>query len=262
MNSVIHSSFADARPKMMPFGDAGRPIALNASSSGSLSALSFATDPIWSRPLKGDDVEVEIKAVGLNFRDVLIAMGEHEDAGIGNEAAGYVSRVGECVTSVQVGDRVVFMNGSAGGGCIKTFGRQSADAVVKLPDFVSFEDAASLSCVYATVIYSLYDVARLCQGETILVHAGAGGVGQAAIQLANLVGAEVFRNCVYAREERPSYPRVWGERGSHFLQPGPYICKGNHANDWSPWCRCCPQLSVGGKLSVPPGISSLHLVDS
>ncbi len=145
VNTFIHSNFTDADPKMVPLGDAGRPIMLDTSSPGSLSALHFATDPVWYRPLAENEVEVEIHAVGLNFRDVLIAMGEHVAACLGNEAAGYVSRIGSAVTNVRVGDRVVYMNGLVDGGCLKTFGRQVSDAVVKLPDSVSFEDAAGPS---------------------------------------------------------------------------------------------------------------------
>ncbi|KAL7929253.1 hypothetical protein V8C35DRAFT_331780 [Trichoderma chlorosporum] len=155
---------------------------LDTSSPGSLSALHIATDPVWARPMAENEVEVEIRAVGLNFRDVLIIMGEHVAACLGNEAAGYVSRIGSKVTNVKVGDRVFYMNGLIDGGCLKTFGRQSADVVVKLPGSVSFEDTASLPCVYLTAIHGLYDIAQLSEGETVLIHAAA----------ANLVGAEVF----------------------------------------------------------------------
>ncbi|KAB5585705.1 hypothetical protein GE09DRAFT_983703 [Coniochaeta sp. 2T2.1] len=216
INSFIHSNFADPDPKLAPLASAGRPIMLDTSSPGSLSALHFATDPIWSLPMGENEVEVEIKAVGLNFRDVLIAMGEHVAACLGNEAAGYVSRVGANVTNVQVRDRVVYMNGLVDGGCLKTYGRQVADAVVKLPDSVSFEDAAGLSCVYSTAIHGLYDIANLSEGESVLIHAAAGGVGQAAIQLANLVGAEVFAT-VSTEEKRDLLIREYGLSKDHIF---------------------------------------------
>lgn len=216
INTFIHSSFTDPDPKLAPLGDAGRPIMLDTSSPGSLSALHFATDPVWSRPMGDNEVEVQIKAVGLNFRDVLIAMGEHVAACLGNEAAGYVSRVGAGVTNIQVGDRVVYMNGLVDGGCLKTFGRQVADAVVKLPDSVSFEDAAGLPCVYSTAIHGLYDIAHLSKGESVLIHAAAGGVGQAAIQLANLVEAEVFAT-VSTEEKRDLLIREYGLKKDHIF---------------------------------------------
>ncbi|KAI5460920.1 hypothetical protein BGZ63DRAFT_445899 [Mariannaea sp. PMI_226] len=216
INNFVHTTFTTADPKMGPLGEAGRPIMLDTSSPGSLSALHFATDPVWHRPMGENEVEVEIRAVGLNFRDVLIAMGEHVAACLGNEAAGYVSRVGSGVTNVKVGDRVVYMNGLVDGGCLKTFGRQSADAVVKLPDSISFEDAASLPCVYSTAIHGLYDIAHLSARETVLIHAAAGGVGQAAIQLANLVGAEVFAT-VSTPEKRELLVREYNVRNDHIF---------------------------------------------
>ncbi|PTB63211.1 polyketide synthase [Trichoderma citrinoviride] len=216
VNGFVHSNFAEADPKQIPLGEAGRPIMLDTSSPGSLSALHFATDPVWARPMGENEVEVEVRAVGLNFRDVLIAMGEHVAACLGNEAAGYVSRIGSKVTNVRVGDRVVYMNGLVDGGCLKTYGRQSADAVVKLPDSVSFEDAASLPCVYSTVIHGLYDIARLSEGETVLIHAAAGGVGQAAIQLANLVGAEIFAT-VSTPEKRDLLINEYGVKKDHIF---------------------------------------------
>jgi len=216
INGFIHSNFSDPDPKLMPLKNAGRPIMLDTSSPGSLSALHFATDPVWSRPLADNEVEVEIKAVGLNFRDVLIAMGEHVAACLGKEAAGYVSRIGAGVANVQIGDRVVYMNGLVDGGCLKTCGRQVADAVVKLPDSVSFEDAAGLPCVYSTAIHGLYDIAHLSEGESVLIHAAAGGVGQAAIQLAKLVGADVFAT-VSTDQKRDLLIREYGLRKDHIF---------------------------------------------
>ncbi|KAL1970828.1 hypothetical protein VTN77DRAFT_2662 [Rasamsonia byssochlamydoides] len=192
VNHFVHSKFSTAEAQLQALGDAGRPVTLATSAPGSLSALHFATDPVWYRPLGEREVEVEIKAAGLNFRDVLIAMGEHAAADMGSEAAGVVTRLGSAVNEFNIGDRVVFMNSLADGGCFKTFGRSSADVVAKLPDSVSYEAAASLTCVYSTAIHGLYDIAKLSKGESILIHAAAGGVGQAAIQLAKLVGAEVF----------------------------------------------------------------------
>ena len=216
INSFIASHFMDSDPKMAPLESAGRPIMLDTSSPGSLSALHFATDPVYARPLADNEVEVEIKAVGLNFRDVLIAMGEHVAACLGNEAAGYVSRIGSQVTNVQVGDRVLYMNGLVDGGCLKTYGRQSCDAVVKLPDNVSFEDAAGLPCVYSTAIHGLYDIAHLEKGETLLIHAAAGGVGQAAIQLAQLVGGEIFAT-VSSAQKRDLLIEEFGIQKDHIF---------------------------------------------
>jgi NADPH:quinone reductase-like Zn-dependent oxidoreductase len=105
-----------------------------------------------------------------------------------------VTRVGLDVTNVKVGDRVVYMNGLVDGGCLKTHGRQYADAVVKLPDSVAFEDAASLPCVYSTAIHGLCEIANLTEGETVLIHAAAGGVGQ-AFSLPTWLTRKSLRRC-------------------------------------------------------------------
>lgn len=77
-------------------------------------------------------------------------------------------------------------------GCMNTFGRLDQSTVVKIPPAMTFEVASGLPVVCATVIYSLREAGRLQRGEKILIHAAAGGVGQAAIQYAQWVGAEIF----------------------------------------------------------------------
>jgi NADPH:quinone reductase-like Zn-dependent oxidoreductase len=105
---------------------------------------------------------------------------------------GFISRVGSAVDKVRVGDRVVFLCAIQRSGSFHTYGRVDQNFVVRLPDSLSFEKAAGLPTIYATVIYGLVDAAHLQKGETILIHAAAGGVGQAAIQFSKHVGAEVF----------------------------------------------------------------------
>jgi NADPH:quinone reductase-like Zn-dependent oxidoreductase len=77
-------------------------------------------------------------------------------------------------------------------GCFRSFVRADEDTVIRIPDSLGYEIAAGLPCIYCTAIYSLLDVARLQAGENILIHAAAGGVGQAAIQIAQLTGANIF----------------------------------------------------------------------
>ncbi|KAJ5813636.1 Lovastatin nonaketide synthase [Penicillium pulvis] len=121
----------------------------------------------------------------------MITMGEYLANSLGNEAAGIVSRVGIKVDRLKPGERVVFLGG-VDTGCFHTFGRIDQDVVVPLPDSISFETAAGLPCVYSTVLYGLREAAHLSKGETILIHAAAVGVGQAAIQYAKIVGAEIY----------------------------------------------------------------------
>jgi acyl transferase domain-containing protein/NADPH:quinone reductase-like Zn-dependent oxidoreductase/SAM-dependent methyltransferase len=215
-NDFLNSKFARPTPKMLPLGEAGRPVKLSTSAPGMLNKIEFVTDTVYDEPLGDNLVEIEIKAVGLNFRDVMIAMGEHMAYSLGNEAAGVVSRVGSAVPDLKVGDRVVYMCGFESVGCFHTYGRVQWQNVVKIPDSLSYEIAAGLPCVYSTVIYGLYDIAKLSEGETILIHAAAGGVGQAAINLAKNVGAEIFAT-VSSPEKRALLMAEYGIAEDHIF---------------------------------------------
>ncbi|GAM42162.1 hypothetical protein TCE0_043f15878 [Talaromyces pinophilus] len=215
-NDYLNSKFIRPLPKMTPLGEAGRPVKLSTSAPGMLNKIEFVTDTVYNEPLEDHLVEIEVKAVGLNFRDVMIAMGEHMAYSLGNEAAGIVSRVGSSVPDLKVGDRVVYMCGFESVGCFHTYGRVQWQNVVKIPDSLSYEVAAGLPCVYSTVLYGLYDIARLSEGETILIHAAAGGVGQAAIHLAKNVGAEIFAT-VSSPEKRALLMTEYGIPEDHIF---------------------------------------------
>lgn len=191
-NDFLFSRLRNPLPIDQRFADAGRPIKLATASPGQLDKLQWVTDDLYDKPLGTTEVEIAIKGVGLNFRDLIVAMGEHMAYSLGYEAAGEITRIGPGVTKLQPGDRVAFVCGIAGAGCFQTYGRSEEQAAVKIPEGISFEVAAGLICVYSTVIYGLDNAARLQKGETILIHAAAGGVGQAAIHYAKYVGAEIY----------------------------------------------------------------------
>lgn len=191
-NDYLTTRMTNPQAEMKPLGEAGRPVKLATASPGQLNMLQFVTDEVYSTPLKPTQVEVDIRAVGMNFRDLMIAMGEHMAYSIGGEAAGVITRVGSKVTRLTAGDRVVFLSGLEDSGCFQTLGRVDQSVTVKMPDGCSFESVAGLPCVYSTVIYGLENAARLQKGETVLIHAAAGGVGQAAINYAKYIGAEIF----------------------------------------------------------------------
>jgi zearalenone synthase (highly reducing iterative type I polyketide synthase) len=123
-----------------------------------------------------------------SFRDVLVMMGNIPDNLIGHEASGIISRVGRKVTSFREGDRVC----TIGHGCHRSAYRTAANLAHKIPDGMSFEEAATVPLVYCTAYTALVAIARAQKGQTILIHAAAGGVGLAAIQIANHLGLEVF----------------------------------------------------------------------
>ncbi|KAF7556654.1 hypothetical protein G7Z17_g1229 [Cylindrodendrum hubeiense] len=171
---------------------------------GNLSSLSWVARA--AKPLVDDEVEVEAKAVGLNFRDVLCAMGIVDMPAsklgletLGIEAGGVVKRVGPDVKDLKEGDRVFLITG----GCFSTGLVVPAQLCVKIPDSLSFEDAATMPCVFATVIYALLEVARLEKGQSVLIHSACGGVGLAAIQICNMVGAEIY--CTVGNENKIQY---------------------------------------------------------
>lgn len=137
--------------------------------------------------LAPDEVEVELKAVGIDFKDVLIVLGQIPEDGFGNECAGEVTRTGSEV-DLKPGDRVsVFALNT-----YKTYVRTKAINVMKIPKSVSYPEAAALPVIYLTAYHALYDHARLVKGESVLIHSGAGGVGQAAIQLCKLLEADIY----------------------------------------------------------------------
>ena len=125
----------------------------------------------------------------MNLKDIMIALGQipfYHDIGI--DYSGVVTTVGSDVTGISPGTRVCAMTH----GAYATTTRLPHHRVVEIPDSLEFPEAASLPVVFCTAQYALADVGRLCEGESILIHAAAGGVGQAAIMLAQNLKAEVF----------------------------------------------------------------------
>ena len=146
---------------------------------------------------KAGEVEVEVAATGLNYRDVMWAMGllpeealEHGFAGptLGMEFSGRITRLGAGVTGLKVGDSVVAF-GPASFASHRTL---STDFVARLPKTVDPEAAAAIPVAFFTAHYALVHLGRLSEGETVLIHGGAGGVGLAAIQIAQSLGARVI----------------------------------------------------------------------
>jgi NADPH:quinone reductase-like Zn-dependent oxidoreductase/SAM-dependent methyltransferase/acyl carrier protein len=171
--------------------DASVPLRLESRERGHLDTLRFVQ---FAEPAcKPGEVLIQVKAAGMNFRDVLKALalypGEAPDARIfGDEVAGIVKAVGSGVDHVAPGDRVFGL--AVFGLSTETLAR--GGDIRKIPGNLTFEQAATLPVVWMTSWHALDNVARMRKGETILVHAGAGGVGMAAIQIAHYLGAEVI----------------------------------------------------------------------
>ncbi|MDK2123469.1 type I polyketide synthase [Parachitinimonas caeni] len=139
------------------------------------------------------EVEICVKAAGLNFKDVLIAVGvlpapTDPAMTFGQEAAGIVTRVGSEVTDLQVGDRVM----CAGHSCLAEHVIMARRVVAKIPQTLGFQQAAGVPVAFTTAWIALRHAANLRRGERILIHSAAGGVGMAAMQIALHLGAEVW----------------------------------------------------------------------
>ncbi|HXC13142.1 MAG TPA: SDR family NAD(P)-dependent oxidoreductase [Stellaceae bacterium] len=163
--------------------------------SGGLDALGWKLcEP---RPPGPGEVEIEVHAAGLNFRDVMWAMGLLPEEALvdgfagpnfGLECAGIVSAVGAEVEDLKVGDRAMAFAPASLGTRVVTV----ASAVAPIPPQLGFAAAATLPVAFVTVIYALGNLAQLEPGETVLIHSAAGGVGLAAIQYARHRGAVVI----------------------------------------------------------------------
>ncbi|MGW6241677.1 SDR family NAD(P)-dependent oxidoreductase [Streptomyces sp. NPDC055094] len=141
-----------------------------------------------SEPLADGEVRVGVRAAGMNFRDVLNALDMVHAPKLGLECAGVVLETGPGVGHLRVGDRVM-------GLAVGTFGsevRVDARWMVRIPDSLTFVEAATVPLAYLTAHYAFTDLGTLKPGDKVLVHAAAGGVGQAAMQLARHAGCEVY----------------------------------------------------------------------
>jgi len=167
------------------------PLRLVSRERGHLGALRLAAVP--PPVCRRGEVVIDVKAAGMNFRDVLKALGlypsDAPDARLfGDEVAGVVRSVGRGVRGLVPGDRVFGLAVSG----LATQAVARAGDVRPIPGGLSFEEAATLPVVFMTAWHALKTVGRLAPGERVLVHAGAGGVGMAAVQIARHLGAEVI----------------------------------------------------------------------
>ncbi|MDF5712713.1 MAG: type I polyketide synthase [Rhizonema sp. NSF051] len=181
--------------------DSQEPVQLKISEYGVLDHLSLVG--MRRRRPKMDEVEIQVQASTVNFRDVLNALGmlkeyyaekmgiiQASDLTFGFECAGIVVAVGENVSHLQVGDEVVAWVTTHD--ALTSFVTLAATTVVTKPKNLSLPQAATTPIAFLTAQYGLHKLAQIQPGERVLIHAAAGGVGQAAVQIALNAGAEVF----------------------------------------------------------------------
>ncbi|KAK7937173.1 uncharacterized protein PG986_014041 [Apiospora aurea] len=197
-----------------------RPLALTIGTLGLLETLRFEDDTLAGVPLEPDEVEFEAMACGMNFKDLALALGKvHGDPFSGLEAAGIVTRAGPS-SSFRAGDKVfglAYAGGAIGGG-FKTHVRSRDGFLARLPvdSDMSWAQAAGIPLVYTTVYGCLCERDPIREGDGILIHVAAGGVGQAAIQIAQSFGAEVFAT-VGSVEKRDFLESTYGLARDHIF---------------------------------------------
>ena len=182
---------------------------LNIRTPGDLQTLEFiAFDRVPPGP---GQVEIAVVAASINFADVLLSYGRYPRLpGMplprgGSDFVGVVTAVGPDVTDLQVGDRV---GAAATDGCWSNFATTHASVAVKLPENLTFDQAAASSGAHMTAWHGLHDLARIRAGDKVLIHSATGGVGQAAIAIARAAGAEVFATA--GSPQRRALLRDWG----------------------------------------------------
>jgi NADPH:quinone reductase-like Zn-dependent oxidoreductase/acyl carrier protein len=184
-----------ASPLTPPTTD--EPWRLDTQGDGGLNSLALLPAPAATAPLAPHEVRIAVRAAGVNFRDVAIALGIVPDQTVmGTEGAGVVLQVGSEVTDLTAGDRVFGLLH----GCFSPVTVAERRALVRMRPGWTFAEAASWPTVFLTAYYGLVDLARAGRGESLLVHAAAGGVGMAAVQLGRHLGLEVYGTASAGKE--------------------------------------------------------------
>jgi NADPH:quinone reductase-like Zn-dependent oxidoreductase len=178
----------DQKRRVVPEGDTNT--RLDIPQPGILDSLAWRTA---SRQAPGiGEVEIQVHAASLNFRDVMIGLGIYPTPPgmppvMGSDCAGTIVAVGEGVEGMRVGDEVIALCSN----CFSGFVTAAASTVVPKPAGLTFEEAATIPTVFVTNWYALNHLARLSKGERLLIHSACGGIGLAAIQMARALGAEI-----------------------------------------------------------------------
>ena len=165
MDQCLNTETQKGSRDLQPFVQEGRPLKLTVQSPGFLDTLCFVEDEQATKNLADDEIEIDVKSAGLNFKDVILSLGQLAGNHLGQECSGVVTKVGLDVRTVKEGDRVCAISGST----IANLARCKADCAVSIPDSMSYPQAASIPIIYCTAHYCLAHVARLRSNETILV---------------------------------------------------------------------------------------------
>ena len=189
LRSSMSSATGSTSFAFQPYCQNEYPLKAEIRTQGLLDSVQFVIDDRIFGDLPQNFVEVQVKASGVNFRDVMTALGQISAYPLGCECSGVVSAVGEAVKGLRPGDRVI---ATVPDGCFCNVIRASAEHVELVPEDMPFNVAAALPVVYTTAYFAVFKVARLNKDESVLIHAASGGLGQAIINLCQHVGAQIF----------------------------------------------------------------------
>jgi acyl transferase domain-containing protein/acyl-CoA synthetase (AMP-forming)/AMP-acid ligase II/Zn-dependent alcohol dehydrogenase/NAD(P)-dependent dehydrogenase (short-subunit alcohol dehydrogenase family)/acyl carrier protein len=161
---------------------------LQINNPGNLDSLQWQS--VTHQQPKDNEIEIEVKATGLNFRDVMVALDLYPDDSkfLGLECAGVVKTVGKAVSNFKISDQVI----AIGNNSFSQYLTVNSLLAIHKPATLSFIEAATIPVTFLTAYYSLTYLAQLQPGEKVLIHAAAGGVGLAAIQIAQQIGAQIY----------------------------------------------------------------------
>jgi len=226
---LVHRAVKSSRGALLEIPDA-ESFRLDISRPGNPDNLIFR-GASRSKPGPGE-VEIRVAAAGLNFRDVMNAAGVYPGGPIpfGAECAGTISALGAGVDDLRQGDEVI----AVASGSFAAFTTVDARAVVPKPRVLSPVQAATVPIAFLTAYYSLQQLAKLSRGERVLIHAAAGGVGLAAVQIAQRAGAEIFATA--GSSEKRAYlksmrvPHVLDSRSLNFADEVMKRTDGNGVN--------------------------------
>jgi acyl transferase domain-containing protein/NADPH:quinone reductase-like Zn-dependent oxidoreductase len=208
LNEYVDAQVHPSATEPAVFLDIQRPLLGLLKTPNVLDSLVFKDQD--SAPISEDEVDIEVKAVGLNHFDTEVG------SSIGLECSGIVVAVGSKVPNFRAGDRVA---GFTPNGSLSTVTRVQHPFLFKLRDDTSFESAATLPLAYSMASYALLDQARLCDGESLLIHDAASAVGQAALVVAQMVGAEIWVT-VKCADEKTLMMREFNMLEDHILYTG------------------------------------------
>ncbi|KAL9031280.1 MAG: hypothetical protein Q9196_000687 [Gyalolechia fulgens] len=185
--SEITSTPTNRGTELLPLDSQG-PVRAAFEVPGILSSLYFKPYTELWEPLPQDCIEIKVAAVGLNWKDLGLSSGRFDGNNLSSEYSGVVSKTGSDVTNVSVGDHVYGM----GRGHFGNYTRVQAAFAQKLLPSDNLVEVATMPLVYMTAVYAFEHVTRLRKGQKVLIQSATGGLGLAAVQIAQLKGAEVF----------------------------------------------------------------------